>query len=67
MDKCDTGTLAADTRLQVDQPCSLRGQMLKSQLDVGDCERDVMHPLAPGFDEATHRSVGFERLEQLDV
>ncbi len=30
-------------------------------------ERDVMHTLASGFDEAAHRSVGLEWLEQLNV
>ncbi len=37
MDECDTGALAADTWLLVDQPCTLCLQMIESQFDVGDC------------------------------
>lgn len=66
MDKGDSGATPTRPRLFVNESCPLRLQMLESRIDVGNGEGYMVHPFASGCDEASHRCLRPQRLEELD-
>ena len=51
----------------VDEGGTRRPEVIERRLDVGHGQGDVMEALAAPFEEATHRRVGRDRAQQLDV
>ena len=66
MDKSNTGAPTPCPRLLINELGSGLLEMLQGSIDIGNCQRYVVHSLAPRLDESTDRSVGTQRLEQLD-
>lgn len=66
VDEGDSCPAAADARLRVDEPGTLRLEMGQSSVDVDDCVGDMMETFTMLGQEFAHRGFFSQRLKQLN-